>query len=227
MSNSFKLVFFIRFLGNALFLAGIIGFIFMFGPLISTEISYRVDKIKGVKRTVPNIVVSSQSTGSGDVNFGTLANPAETSIIPVSTEYGIVIEKINANARIVAGVNPAKEKEYVKALSLGVAEALGSTPPGEPGNLYLFSHSTDAPWNIVRLNAVFYLLKELEAGDRVIVFYKNRRFDYVVFDKSIVSPNDVSYLTNRYDTPILTLQTCDPPGTLLNRLVVRAKLVSS
>jgi len=208
-------------------LAGIIGFIFMFGPLISTEISYRVDKIKGVKRTVPNIVVSSQSTGSGDVNFGTLANPAETSIIPVSTEYGIVIEKINANARIVAGVNPAKEKEYVKALSLGVAEALGSTPPGEPGNLYLFSHSTDAPWNIVRLNAVFYLLKELEAGDRVIVFYKNRRFDYVVFDKSIVSPNDVSYLTNRYDTPILTLQTCDPPGTLLNRLVVRAKLVSS
>ncbi len=208
-------------------MAGIIGFIFMFGPLISTEISYRVDKIKGVKRTVPNIVVSSQSTGSGDVNFGTLANPAETSIIPVSTEYGIVIEKINANARIVAGVNPAKEKEYVKALSLGVAEALGSTPPGEPGNLYLFSHSTDAPWNIVRLNAVFYLLKELEAGDRVIVFYKNRRFDYVVFDKSIVSPNDVSYLTNRYDTPILTLQTCDPPGTLLNRLVVRAKLVSS
>ncbi|HBQ50586.1 TPA: hypothetical protein DD690_01230 [Candidatus Daviesbacteria bacterium] len=227
MSKKFKLVLFIRFLGNALFLAGIIGFIFMFGPLISAEAKYRVDKIKGVKRTVPNIVVSSQSTGSGDINFGVLANPSETSIIPVSTEYGIVIEKINANAMIVAGVNPAREKEYVKALSLGVAEALGSTPPGEPGNLYLFSHSTDAPWNIVRFNAAFYLLKELEAGDKVIVFYKNRRFDYVVFDKSVVSPNDVSYLTNQYDAPVLTLQTCDPPGTLLNRLIVRAKLVSS
>ena len=61
----------------------------------------------------------------------------------------------------------------------------------------------------------------------MIVFYKNRRFDYVVFDKSVVSPNDVSYLTNQYDAPVLTLQTCDPPGTLLNRLIVRAKLVSS
>lgn len=227
MSKRFKLVLLIRFVGNALFLAGIIGFIFMFGPLISAETGYRVDKIKGIKRTVPNMVVSSQTTESGDINFASLANPSETSIIPVSTEYGIVIEKINANARIMPGVNPGNEREYVKALSLGVAEALGSTPPGQPGNLYLFSHSTDAPWNIVRFNAIFYLLKELEAGDKVIVFYKNRRFDYVVFDKSIVDPNDVSYLTNRYDTPVLTLQTCDPPGTLLNRLIVRAKLVSS
>lgn len=226
MSNRFKLVFFIRFLGNALFLAGIIGFIFMLGPLISAETIYRLDKIKGVKRTVPNVIISS-SSDSGSANFGSLEAPSENSIIPVSTEYGIVIEKINANARIIQGVNPASEKEYVKALSLGVAEALGSTPPGQPGNLYLFSHSTDAPWNIVRLNAVFYLLKELEPGDRVIVFYQNKRFDYVIFDKRVVEANDVSYLTNRYDTPVLTLQTCDPPGTLLKRLIVRAKLVSS
>src|SRR3989338_567664 len=102
MSKKFKLVLFIRFLGNALFLAGIIGFIFMFGPLISAEAKYRVDKIKGVKRTVPNIVVSSQSTGSGDINFGVLANPSETSIIPVSTEYGIdrSFRRIGENAKI-------------------------------------------------------------------------------------------------------------------------------
>lgn len=225
MSKRFKLVLLIRFLGNVLFLAGIIGFIFMFGPIISAEVKYRVDKIKGVKRTVPNVIVSSGDSGSAD--FGSLEAPSENSIIPVSTEYGLVIEKINANARIMPGVNPASEKEYVKALSLGVAEALGSTAPGQSGNLYLFSHSTDAPWNIVRLNAVFYLLKELEAGDRVIVFYQNKRFDYVIFDKRVVEANDVSYLTNRYDTPVLTLQTCDPPGTLLKRLIVRAKLVSS
>ncbi len=229
MSKRFKLVLLVRFLGNLIFFTGIIGFIFMFGPLISAEAKYQIDKIKGIKRTVPNIVTSSSAPtgGSGDVNFGSLATPSETSIIPVSTEYGIVIEKINANARIVAGVNPASEKEYVKALSQGVAEALGSTPPGQPGNLYLFSHSTDAPWNIVRLNAIFYLLRELEAGDRVIVFYQNKRFDYVVFDKRVVEPNDISYLTNRYEDPVLTLQTCDPPGTLLKRLIVRAKLVSS
>lgn len=223
MSNRFKLVLLVRFLGYLLFFTGLISFFFMLGPVISAEVSYRIDKIKGVKRTVPNVIVSSADRGGA--NFGSLEAPIENSIIPVSTEYGIVIEKINANARIVAGINPANEKEYVNALSLGVAEALGSTPPGQPGNLYLFSHSTDAPWNIVRFNAVFYLLRELEPGDRVIVFYQNKRFDYVVFDKRIVETNDVSYLTNRYETPVLTLQTCDPPGTLLKRLIVRAKLV--
>ena len=137
------------------------------------------------------------------------------------------IEKINANAKIIPNVDAGNEKQYVNALTEGVAEALGSTPPGQPGNLYLFSHSVDAPWNIIRFNAIFYLLRELEAGDRVIVFYQNKRYDYIVYDKAIVSPQDVSFLTNKYKEPVLTLQTCDPPGTLLNRLIVRAKLVNS
>ena len=152
---------------------------------------------------------------------------SENTIFPVSTEYGIVIEKINANARIIPNVNPVDERQYVKALTGGVAEALGSTHPGENGNLYLFSHSTDAPWNIIRFNAIFYLLRELENGDKVIIFYKDKRYDYIVFDKKIASPTDVSYLTNRYEMPVLTLQTCDPPGTLLNRLIVRAKLINT
>jgi sortase A len=94
-------------------------------------------------------------------------------------------------------------------------------------NLFIFSHSADASINIIRFNAIFYLLRELEKGDRVIIFYQSRRYDYLVFDKSITSPADVSFLTNRYDVPVLTLQTCDPPGTLLNRLIVRAKLQGS
>lgn len=230
MNQRFKIILIIRFIGYLVFFSGMLGFIFILGPLVKAEVKYRVDRILQVKRVVPNIITSTQQPGAipeetnGPLSFGSVS-ASENSIIPVSTDYGIVIEKINANAKIVAGVNPASEKEYVKALSFGVAEALGSTLPGEPGNLYLFSHSTDAPWNIIRFNAIFYLLKELEAGDRVIIFYKNKRYDYFVFDKTITSPNDVSYLTNRYDLPVLTLQTCDPPGTLLNRLIVRAKLV--
>lgn len=207
----------------------------MLGPLIQAEAKYRTDRILGIKRTVPKFITSKElvqvpgreSDGSErPLDFGTVKTQ-ENSIIPLSTEYGIVIEKINANAKVIPGVNPANEREYVKALRDGVAEALGSTKPGESGNLYLFSHSTDAPWNMIRFNAIFYLLKELEVGDKVIIFYANRRYDYVVFDKVVAKPNDVSYLINRYDSPVLTLQTCDPPGTLLNRLIVRAKLVSS
>ena len=232
MSNRFKLILAVRFFGYFLFFAGVISIFVMLGPLVQAETSYRMDRILKVKRTVPKMITSSEQQGNlasengGPVDF-TNVEASEGSIIPVSTEYGIVIEKINANAKVVANVNPGNEIEYSRALTQGVAEALGSTPPGKPGNLYLFSHSTDAPWNIVRLNAVFYLLKELEKGDRVIIFKNDRRYDYIVFDKSIVKPDDVSYLTNAYNYPVLTLQTCDPPGTLLNRLIIRAKLVSS
>ncbi len=233
MSKRFKFIFAIRFTGYLVFFAGLVGFVLMLGPLFQTEFNYRLDQLLGVKRIVPRVITSGEAGAQAPapeegqpVNFGDISN-SQNSIIPVSTQYGIVIEKINANARVVPGINPASEREYLAALQQGVAEALGSTPPGQPGNLYLFSHSTDAPWNIVRFNAVFYLLRELEPGDRVIIFYKNRRYDYIVYDKAIANPADVSYLTNKYDAPVLTLQTCDPPGTLLNRLVVRAKLAGS
>ena len=223
MSKRFKTILLVRLLGYLIFFAGFLSFIFVLGPLFQVELRYRLDRVFGVKRTVAvaNVITSSQG---GNANFGSV-NSQENTIIPVSTHYGIVIEKINANSKVIAGVNPASEREYTRALAQGVAEALGSTPPGQAGNLYLFSHSTDAPWNMIRNNAVFYLLRELEVGDRVVIFYKDVRYDYIVFDKSIVSPTDISFLTNKYETPVLTLQTCDPPGTLLNRLIVRAKLI--
>lgn len=229
MSQRFKFIFLIRFLGYLVFFAGLVSFVFMLGPLVQVEFNYRLDKIRGIKRTVAvrtQEVSVKPAPAENQAGFGSV-QAEENSIVPVSTEYGIVIEKINANAKIIAGVNPGSEKDYTKALTTGVAEALGSTPPGQPGNLYLFSHSTDAPWNIVRYNAIFYLLRELDKGDSVVIFYKDKRYDYVVFDKTIAKPSDVSFLTDRYDSPVLTLQTCDPPGTLLNRLIIRAKLVST
>lgn len=203
-----------------------------FWPILTAEFAYRKDQLFFVRRKVVTDVPAAnaapeQTPDPDQVGFGDLLKAQELSITPVSTEYGIVIEKINANAKIVADIDPGNEAAYKQALKEGVAEALGSTKPGEPGNLFLFSHSTDGPWNVTRYNALFYLLRELAPGDKVIVFYKEKRYDYVVFDKKVVKPTDISYLTNRYDEPILTLQTCDPPGTSLNRLIVRAKLAGS
>ncbi len=231
MSKHFKLVLTIRFLGYLLFCVGTAAFILMLGPLIQVEASYRMDKLLGVKHTIPTVITSNVQSATGSAvtapdTFGGVASSGDI-ITPVSTDFGIVIEKINANALVVPDVNPASEQDYALALTKGVAHAAGTRFPGEKGNVYLFSHSTDAPWNIVRFNAVFYLLRELEPGDRIITFYKDKRYDYVVFDKTVVDPNDVSYLTNIYQDSILTLQTCDPPGTLFKRLIVRAKLVGS
>lgn len=222
MSNHFKVVLFVRFLGYFFFLTGLAVSVFTFGPLVEAELGYRKDQILGVRRTVPNIVTSAAEGQPPTAGFGDIAASGEI-ITPAATDFGIVIEKINANAQVIANVNPADEKEYLDALTKGVAHAAGTNLPGEKGNIYLFSHSTDSPLNFSRYNAIFYLLNKLEAGDRVIIFYQNKRNDYIVFDKAIVPPSDVSYLTNRYDEEVLTLQTCDPPGTTINRLVVRAK----
>jgi sortase (surface protein transpeptidase) len=43
--------------------------------------------------------------------------------------------------------------------------------------------------------------------------------------KELLKGWDTFPLTRTTIEPILTLQTCDPPGTTLNRLVVTAKLL--
>ncbi len=243
-SDRFIRIFLIRFIAYFVVVVSSFASIAQFGPILGAEFNYRKDKILGVKHTVAqapatnNTIVTSEgvvevspeplpSEESGGLQFGALLGGGDSVIKPVSTEYGIVIEKINANAKVVAQVDPGSEQDYTRALAIGVAEAKGSTAPGQSGNTFLFSHSTDAPWNIARFNAIFYLLRELEVGDKIIIFYQGKRYDYVVFDKTIAKPDDVSFITNRYDRPVLTLQTCDPPGTILNRLMVRAKLVGS
>ncbi len=231
----FKKTFAIRFFSYFAVLLALSSILFEFGPVVLAEINYRKDRLFQVRYAVSDSSVNfkdqSQSpvdnSSQGNVGFGGLNAEADNKITPVSTDYGIVIEKINANSKVVADVDPSDPAQYMEALAVGVAAAKGSTEPGQPGNLYIFAHSTDAPWNVARYNAVFYLLRELDTGDRVIVFYKGRRYNYAVFDKTIVKPSDISFLTNRYDKPVLTLQTCDPPGTVINRLIVRAKLQGS
>lgn len=230
MSKSYKAILFIRFIGYLIFFVGLFTFVAVFGPLVQAEAGYRWDNLTGVKREVPNVVMSSPDpanpNASPTTSFSDLQDGGQV-ITPVDVNFGIVIEKINANAKVIPDVDPSNEKEYLAALSKGVAHAKGTNYPGEVGNIYLFSHSTDAPWNVARYNAIFYLLRELDNGDRIIMFYKGKRFDYFVYDKTIVPPSNTSFLTNKYDKSVLTLQTCDPPGTSLNRLIIRAKLSSS
>lgn len=228
-SAHFKRVFWIRFSAYFFILIGSVTVVGVLEPVAGAEFNYRFDQLFGVRHSlaVQQTIITSAGQSESSSSFGGLAFGGEKAIVPVSTDFGIVIEKINANAQVIAGIDPGNERQYSEALTRGVAEVAGSTEPGQPGNLYIFSHSADAPWNIVRLNAVFYLLRELVPGDKIVVFYKGRRFDYIVYDKAVAAPDDTSFLTNRYDKPVLTLQTCDPPGTLLNRLVVRAQLSGS
>jgi LPXTG-site transpeptidase (sortase) family protein len=76
-----------------------------------------------------------------------------------------------------------------------------------------------------RYNALFYLLKDLTIGDKVIVYFQDVRYNYTVVDTKIVDPTDVSYLVDAQKSPdeTLIMQTCWPPGTTWKRLLVFAK----
>ncbi|MFH0773117.1 MAG: sortase [bacterium] len=147
-------------------------------------------------------------------------------LIPEDPNFSVVIPKIGANARIIAGVDTANEREYSEALKLGVAQALGTAFPGEGGHIFLFAHSTDYWWNVSTYNAVFYLLGKLEKGDDINIFYKGERFVYRVIDSKIVNPSEVEYITRKTDKEFLTLQTCWPLGTTFKRLLVFATRVA-
>lgn len=145
-------------------------------------------------------------------------------IVPVDRDYGIVIPKINANAHIIAHVNPYDSRAYQAALTRGVAQALGTGIPGQPGNIFLFSHSSTNFYEATRYNSVFYLLTKLEFGDQILLYYLGNRYTYSITSKQTVSPAAVQYLKAMDATrQTVTLMTCWPPGTSYKRLLIIAE----
>lgn len=146
-----------------------------------------------------------------------------------SKTYSVLIPKINAYSPIVRNVDPWDEKEYMKALKNGVAQASGTADPGEAGSIYLFAHSTGNPFEMNRYNTIFYRLSELGVGDKIIINYQGKAYTYLVDDKKEVWPSDIKYLEdalkNKKDQ--LVLQTCTPIGTSLKRLLVFARPVTN
>jgi LPXTG-site transpeptidase (sortase) family protein len=144
----------------------------------------------------------------------------------VSTEFGVVIPKIHANAPVVPSVNPYQESVYQEALTRGVAHAAGTALPDQPGAVFLFAHSAGDITRAMRYNAVFYLLSELTTGDDIYLFYKGQPYRYQVEKTEIVAPDKVEYLNQTSPERTLILMTCTPAGTSRDRLLVHAKLVA-
>lgn len=162
---------------------------------------------------------------SAPVIFNPLVTPDGKTITPVNTEFSIVVPKIGINSNVIAGVNPLKPAEYNKALQDGVAHANTSYLPDQAGTTYLFSHSTNYEWFVKDLNAVFYHLKNLEEGDVIVIFYKGTRYTYKYRSQQVVSPKEISYLVPQTGKKQLILQTCWPPGSVAERMLIFADLI--
>lgn len=210
-------IFCVRFLGYFLTLSAIAGIFWTFYPVVEAEVSFRVDKLVGRQYSVSEDVKEPPAPQNKFL-------PPLVGITPVNRSFSIVIPKINANSPVVANVDAGKQDVYDEALKHGVAHAAGTAYPGDTGNVFLFAHSAGNFWDVAHYNAVFYLINNLVSGDEIDVFFNGKRYLYTVFDKKTVGANDTAYFSPKSDFPLLTLQTCWPPGTTLNRLLVFARI---
>lgn len=122
----------------------------------------------------------------------------------------IVIPKINVDAPIIEGVT-------WEDLKKGVGHLPGSAQPGERGNLYLAAHNDI-------FGEIFRYLEKLEPGDEYYIYAGEAKYTYVVREKRIIEPAEVSVMLPTTE-PVATLQTCYPYLIDTHRLVVISDLL--
>lgn len=148
--------------------------------------------------------------------------------LQVSDDPVLVIPKINVNVPIVWDTTP-DQKSQMAAMENGIAWfgiPGANSKPGQIGNTVLSGHSSNDFIDGGSYKFVFALLDRLKEGDVFYVHYEGIRYTYTVTRTEVVEPTDVDALIYDTNKPIVTLITCTPLGTALNRLLITAEQVS-
>ena len=223
MDEGSKKLAYINIVANFLIVAGILFILLAYSQVIYDEVWY---KFKSLKKQEYILQAGMVKESAKESVFSKFLSSSPVLIKPVNTSFSIVIEKIDVNAPINADVSVIDSKKYFESLKTGVAHAASSNYPStEPGNVYLFAHSSINFWQLGKYAKTFNLLRKLANGDKIHVFYEGKDYIYEVVNKETMKGFNTYPLKRAVIESILTLQTCDPPGTTLNRLVVTAKLV--
>ncbi|MBD3157036.1 sortase [Candidatus Peregrinibacteria bacterium] len=154
--------------------------------------------------------------------------PLALNVAPPDTR--IIIPRINKNVPVITVSSEALlnrdwvrlEQEIQEALQDGVVHYPSTAFPDESGNTVITGHSSYFPWDPGRFKDVFALLHDVQVGDKIYMYYNQKRYDYEVYETKVVLPSQVEVLTQDGEDK-LTLITCTPVGTNLKRLVVTAR----
>lgn len=144
----------------------------------------------------------------------------------VPYENRVVIPKIGKNIPLVdvenRRVQNVKELEdvFMEELVKGIVRYPGSAKPGEEWNSFIFGHSSNFPWIKWDYNDVFALLDNVVFGDEIIVYYNQKKYIYTIKEKHVVKPGDVAILKRNEWKKEISLMTCWPVWTSVNRMVV-------
>ena len=151
-----------------------------------------------------------------------------TTDVTVSQDPKLIIPKINVDVPVI--YNTASDQaSQLKAMENGVAYfgiPGANSKPGQVGNTVLSGHSSNDIVDSGNYKFIFARLDKLAKGDLIFVNYEGKRYTYSVTKTEVVKPTEVGKLVYPTTKPILTLITCTPLGTALNRLLVTAEQVS-
>lgn len=128
------------------------------------------------------------------------------------------IPKIGTKVPIIWNV---AEDNFSEQLLSGVVHFAGTALPGQNGNIFITGHSSYYAWVKSPYKDVFAILDKLEVGDQIYIQYNNGTYTYTVNGSKVVKPDQLQVMGSGF-TPTLTLMTCVPIGTNLNRLVITA-----
>ncbi|MFA6493250.1 MAG: sortase [Patescibacteria group bacterium] len=149
--------------------------------------------------------------------------PVATSNFDPATQATLNIPKISASAPIIWNVSESQTQDK---LLEGVVHLQGTALPGQKGNVFITGHSSYYSWVTSPYKDVFALLEKLEVGDKIYVQYQNKSFTYEITETKVVDPKNLSVLEQTQENN-LTLMTCVPIGTNLNRLIIMSKEIST
>lgn len=166
-------------------------------------------------------------------------NPGDIIVDPNSTEAltsepTLIIPKLNINVPAVyentmGSTNQETHDLQMKAMEHGVAWfgiPGADAKPGQNGNVVLSGHSSNDVIDPGEYKFIFARLDKLNEGDTIYLTYDDVRYTYRITGSKVVKPTELDALQVGDDKPTLTLITCTPLGTSLNRLLVYADQIS-
>ncbi|MGE5071902.1 MAG: sortase [Anaerolineae bacterium] len=111
---------------------------------------------------------------------------------------------------------PVVQGDGWEQLKKGVAQHVGSSDPGESGNVVLSAHNDV-------YGELFRDLDKLRPGDKVMLYTQQRQYVYVIDRTEIVEPTAVEVMASS-GAPTVTLISCYPYLVDKQRIVVFARL---
>jgi len=113
---------------------------------------------------------------------------------------------------------PVVQGDGWEQLKKGVGQHIGSTNPGQSGNMIMSAHNDV-------FGEIFRNLDQLNRGDQIIVYTPQHSYTYIIRNVEVLEPTDVEVMATTPD-PSITLISCYPYMVDNKRIVVQASLLS-